>query len=255
MAVDDSLKVVRLRDFEEKPPDDEHEHEKVSRASKMPDGAALLQPRGVPRGMPHSAAHPWSWADFFVIPPLEASCADVKEPFCVVPSTASSARNGHAAQNVAAPLPAVALEGPADLPKSEAIAILPLRLKRMGASAASAQVGQRDHPLQQQPQQVPSGLPPRQKQAESPANQRALKFYPQPYDDRSADGYAQVDVIEHGFEVLIVRRSPSPTPRCPSDALPVIREDGGEPALLAAVPCYASGGMVAKLDEPNEASV
>eukprot|EP00435_Cladocopium_sp_Y103_P066660 s408_g28.t5 len=72
----------------------------------------------------------------------------------------------------------------------------------------------------------------------SPANHRTLKFYPQPADDRSA---RLVDVIEHGYEVLIVRREPSPTPKCPADMLQTPRSNHSGELLIPVAASPVSG--------------
>ncbi|CAE7903521.1 ML4 [Symbiodinium sp. KB8] len=129
MVVDASSKASQTSDDteEENPPDDEHEHKRPT----APEGVTT---------QPHRADSAWSWAEYFLVPPFQfgAMCGNVKEPFCVLPSRAPATRHGHSAAAWVAPLPAVALEGPADLPKSQAIAILPLKRPRRSQTSAGA---------------------------------------------------------------------------------------------------------------------
>lgn len=75
-------------------------------------------------------------------------------------------------------------------------------------------------------------------QEAAPANQkekcRTLKYYPPPSDDTDA---VSVDVIDHGSEVLIVRREPSPMRGCPSTSVLL----GTVPSRLLRPPPHEKG--------------
>lgn len=119
------------------------------------------------------------------------------------------------------PLPAVQLEGPADLPRSRQVDMQPVgcKSKKQQASLELRAPAVQSRQCAPAPESRPEEV---QRKPEAPS--RTLKFYPQPTDDRSK---AAVDVIEHGFEVLIVRRDPSPSPKCPASMLPQgVRDEG-----------------------------
>jgi len=206
---------------EEAPPDDEHEHVEVP---KLPRTSAhtLTAPSAlgnVPKSKP--------WAGQLLPGKFDFGCSP-SEGYC------GSGEDGEGVDGATAwvvPLPAVALEGPPELPKSATVAVQSLGgpKKRSNASmlvmpaspTATAAVASVVPSLASTPVSPDSGrkgtdmssprASPRQRKAEN-SNQRTLKFYPQPSDDRSG---VSVDVIEHGYEVLIVRREASPSPRCP----------------------------------------
>ncbi|CAK9070809.1 unnamed protein product [Durusdinium trenchii] len=217
-------------DSEEDPPDDEHEHVDVPRVSE-------------PNGRKPSTAEDWSawrWAEAFF---FKANCTKAKSSFCAMQTEDFWQKSSSAG----APLPSVAFEGPADLPKSEAVAILPLKKKRPSSESTETAKSKADFLEQHRPsfeKEVASTLA--RTQAASPLNQGTLKFYPQPSDDRSS---RSVDVIEHGYEVLIVRREPSPTPKCPSDML---QSPGSEHSGELLIPVGAS--PVASPAEAKEVS-
>lgn len=141
------------------------------------------------------------------------------------------------------------------MPKSQAVAILPLQRKRPSGESTESTTGSNSVPKEMSKaeqlfdkvkeqkealdREVASALAKAQEGRQpSPANHRTLKFYPQPADDRSA---RLVDVIEHGYEVLIVRREPSPTPKCPADMLQTPRSNHSGELLIPVAASPVSG--------------
>lgn len=248
MAVADEAEAIE-REEDQVPPDDEHEHVDVPR---------VLQPNT--RHSESDKSDSWSWESLF----FKANCATTKSTFC-----AMHAEDLWRKSSNAAPLPSVAVEGPADLPKSQAVAMLPLKKKRpscasSGTISVSETMSDKSKVQTEKnkedngafEQEVASALSKvgytgkapaalEGRRIQSPKNHRTLKFYPQPADDRSA---TLVDVIEHGYEVLIVRREPSPTPKCPSDMLQTPRSNHSGELLIPVGASPVTG------DEKEEAS-
>eukprot|EP00930_Biecheleria_cincta_P098798 TRINITY_DN90446_c0_g1_i1.p1 TRINITY_DN90446_c0_g1~~TRINITY_DN90446_c0_g1_i1.p1 ORF type:complete len:201 (+),score=10.19 TRINITY_DN90446_c0_g1_i1:172-774(+) len=150
------------------------------------------------------------------------------------------------------PSPAVALEGPADLPKSTPIGMLPVGggsnsgrtvLKGPVSAALSRQCAQTESPEEAR------------RKTDAASGSRTLRFFPHPSDSRLG---APVDVIEHGFEVLIVRRQPSPTPKCPSSMLPRGDGENGDPVttpVKSRHSRYRSPGVRSRKETPEELSI
>eukprot|EP00440_Ansanella_granifera_P042139 gb/GFBE01045679.1/.p1 GENE.gb/GFBE01045679.1/~~gb/GFBE01045679.1/.p1 ORF type:complete len:265 (+),score=33.79 gb/GFBE01045679.1/:1-795(+) len=213
-------------------PDDGHEYAKVSKPLK-PAGQSV---------QPSAAEETSRWSAALL--PLAArfglSCSDGCASHTDELEPGDTPSPHGTLSGLIVPLPAVALEGPADLPKSSAVAMSPLAgparsavaskpaLPTTGVPAKAAPTErQRDSATQVSDSRAPASA----RVQPATSGHRTLKFYPQPSDDRSGKA---VDVIEHGYEVLIVRREPSPTPRCPAAVLqPWLdgsREGGGKHA-------------------------
>eukprot|EP00931_Biecheleriopsis_adriatica_P044920 TRINITY_DN25750_c0_g1_i1.p1 TRINITY_DN25750_c0_g1~~TRINITY_DN25750_c0_g1_i1.p1 ORF type:complete len:278 (+),score=56.47 TRINITY_DN25750_c0_g1_i1:125-958(+) len=242
-------------------PDDEHEHLGVP---KLPH----------PTGHPHAGSSNMRWSEVLLpaVAKFGFSCSDAQDPFCADSRDKCTFDGGlDGPASLIVPLPAVALEGPADLPKSSAIAVCSLdKKKRAGAPesfpGAPAPATPSKAPSEAQPT-TPSAPSRKSKGAEAskqqpkaePAGSKTLKFYPQPSDDRNG---TPVDVIEHGYEVLIVRREPSPSPRCPASVLGPYADANGatadisrpeEPSLRAhSRSCSADKGVSGALWDPSE---
>mmetsp|Transcript_48230 Transcript_48230/g.153984 ORF Transcript_48230/g.153984 Transcript_48230/m.153984 type:complete len:235 (-) Transcript_48230:617-1321(-) len=85
-----------------------------------------------------------------------------------------------------------------------------------------------------------SGLPPQTAKTATTqkAQSRTLKYYPPPMDNTDLN---TVDVIDHGSEVLVIRREPSPPPRLLSSTwgLGIGRNSSrqqAQPQIMAALP-------------------
>eukprot|EP00930_Biecheleria_cincta_P070372 TRINITY_DN58006_c0_g1_i1.p1 TRINITY_DN58006_c0_g1~~TRINITY_DN58006_c0_g1_i1.p1 ORF type:complete len:204 (+),score=32.96 TRINITY_DN58006_c0_g1_i1:260-871(+) len=162
----------------------------------------------------------WSIAD--VLLPMAAklglTCSSGGPPLACGDSNTDAADTDakSPANNFVVPLPAVQLEGPADLPRA-----VPIDVQPFGSGSRKAQASFRMRtPAVQSRHCAPPAESPKEVQPS-----RIFKFYPQPSDDLSK---AAVDVIEHGFEVLIVRREPSPSRKCPASILPQGDGEQGE---------------------------
>jgi len=216
--------------YDEVPPDDEHEHVEAPKLPRSP-AHTLTAPSAI-GSMPKSR-----WPGHLLAGKFGFGCSPSGS--CGNGGDDDERVDGAAAWVV--PLPAVALEGPPELPRSATVAVQPLRGPKTRSNAAvfpapsspaatTAALASISPSLSSTPASPVSSrkgnepssqrASPRQHKVEN-SNQRTLKFYPQPSDDRSG---VSVDVIEHGYEVLIVRREASPSPRCP----PILTEPPSE---------------------------